>query len=206
MPTDRHSADDADHNQSTSGEQSSHNTTATVIPEVDSDSSETSAASSSRPSHSQRPANSQSRNVEESAKAEAPEDSEVFEGSQGSEDSQRSADTADTSESEEGKDQQKLKKLPTWSLAILAIGALYMLLVAIGVIGDGFKEMGSDTAKGLFDFAPTPSLPCSWAFWRPRSSSLHQRRRPSSSPWLPRERCPWRSPSPWSWVRTSAHR
>lgn len=78
MPTDRHSADDADHNQSTSGEQSSHNTTATVIPEVDSDSSETSAAPSSRPSHSQRPANSQSRNVEESAKAEAPEDSEVL--------------------------------------------------------------------------------------------------------------------------------
>ncbi|HJF12630.1 Na/Pi symporter, partial [Corynebacterium falsenii] len=158
MPTDRHSADDTDHNQSTSGEQSSHNTTATVIPEVDSDSSETSAASSSRPSHSQRPANSQSRNVEESAKAEAPEDSEVFEGPQGSEDSQRSADTADTSESKEGKDQQKLKKLPTWSLAILAIGALYMLLVAIGVIGDGFKEMGSDTAKGLFDFATNPFI------------------------------------------------
>lgn len=161
MPTDRHSADDADHNQNTSGEQSSHNTTATVIPEVESDSSETSAASSSRHSHSQRSANSQSRNVEESAKAEAPEDSEGSKGSEsseGSEGSQRSADTADTSESEEGKDQQKLKKLPTWSLAILAIGALYMLLVAIGVIGDGFKEMGSDTAKGLFDFATNPFI------------------------------------------------
>lgn len=33
---------------------------------------------------------------------------------------------------------------------------LYLLICAIGVIGNGFKGLGSDTAQGLFDFATNP--------------------------------------------------
>ena len=51
-----------------------------------------------------------------------------------------------------------LRRLPNWALTLLAIGTLYMLIVAIGVIGDGFKGLGKDAAEGLFDFATNPFI------------------------------------------------
>ena len=51
-----------------------------------------------------------------------------------------------------------IRRLPNWVLTLLAIGTLYMLIVAIGVIGDGFKSLGKDAAEGLFDFATNPFI------------------------------------------------
>ena len=51
-----------------------------------------------------------------------------------------------------------IRRLPNWVLTLLAIGTLYMLVVAIGVIGDGFKGLGKDAAEGLFDFATNPFI------------------------------------------------
>ena len=51
-----------------------------------------------------------------------------------------------------------IRRLPNWVLTLLAIGTLYMLIVAIGVIGDGFKGLGKDAAEGLFDFATNPFI------------------------------------------------
>lgn len=51
-----------------------------------------------------------------------------------------------------------LRRLPNWVLTLLAIATLYMLIVAIGVIGDGFKGLGKDAAEGLFDFATNPFI------------------------------------------------
>ena len=51
-----------------------------------------------------------------------------------------------------------LRRLPNWALTLLAIGTLYMLIVAIGVIGNGFKGLGEDAAEGLFDFATNPFI------------------------------------------------
>lgn len=51
-----------------------------------------------------------------------------------------------------------LRRLPNWALTLLAIGTLYMLIVAIGVIGNGFKGLGKDAAEGLFDFATNPFI------------------------------------------------
>ncbi|HIW96838.1 MAG TPA: Na/Pi symporter [Candidatus Corynebacterium gallistercoris] len=50
------------------------------------------------------------------------------------------------------------RQLPKWALISLAIGSLYLLLVAIGVIGDGFKALGKDAAEGLFEFATNPFI------------------------------------------------
>ncbi len=38
------------------------------------------------------------------------------------------------------------------------VAMLYLLICAIGVIGDGFKALGEDTAQGLFDFATNPLI------------------------------------------------
>ncbi|WP_448851614.1 Na/Pi symporter [Corynebacterium sp. 335C] len=51
-----------------------------------------------------------------------------------------------------------LRRLPTWLLWLLAIATLYMLIVAIGVIGDGFKGLGKESAQQLFDFATNPFI------------------------------------------------
>lgn len=51
-----------------------------------------------------------------------------------------------------------LRRLSNWVLTLLAIATLYMLIVAIGVIGDGFKGLGKDAAEGLFDFATNPFI------------------------------------------------
>ncbi|MDO4686962.1 MAG: Na/Pi symporter, partial [Corynebacterium sp.] len=50
------------------------------------------------------------------------------------------------------------KKLPHWLLWLGCLATLYMLIVAIGIIGDGFKGLGKDTAQGLFDFATNPII------------------------------------------------
>lgn len=50
------------------------------------------------------------------------------------------------------------RHLPRWALIPLAIGSLYLLLVAIGVIGDDFKALGEDVAEGLFEFATNPFI------------------------------------------------
>ena len=36
------------------------------------------------------------------------------------------------------------------------VAMLYLLICAIGIIGNGFKGLGADTAEGLFDFATNP--------------------------------------------------
>lgn len=41
-------------------------------------------------------------------------------------------------------------------LAVIAL--LYLLVCAVGVIGDGFKALGKDTAEGLFEFATNPFI------------------------------------------------
>ena len=51
-----------------------------------------------------------------------------------------------------------LRRRPNWVLTLLAIATLYMLIVAIGVIGDGIKGLGQDAAEGLFDFATNPFI------------------------------------------------
>lgn len=51
-----------------------------------------------------------------------------------------------------------LHRLPNWFLWLLALATLYMLIVAIGVIGDGFKGLGRDAAQSLFDFATNPFI------------------------------------------------
>lgn len=50
------------------------------------------------------------------------------------------------------------RRLPHWLLWLGALATLYMLIVAIGIIGDGFKGLGSDTAQSLFDFATNPFI------------------------------------------------
>ena len=54
------------------------------------------------------------------------------------------------------KDARILGKLPDWALWLLVTACLYMLIVAIGVIGDGFGALGEDTAEYLFSFASNP--------------------------------------------------
>lgn len=39
---------------------------------------------------------------------------------------------------------------------LLALGLLYILICAVGLIGTGFGNLGEDTASGLFDFAVNP--------------------------------------------------
>ncbi|WP_223144653.1 Na/Pi symporter [Corynebacterium poyangense] len=51
-----------------------------------------------------------------------------------------------------------LQTLPSWILWIAAVGILYMLIVAITVIGDGFKTLSGQAAEGLFDFAANPLI------------------------------------------------
>lgn len=53
---------------------------------------------------------------------------------------------------------QGLRRLPNWVLTLFALGTLYMLIVAIGVIGNGFKGLGKDAAESLFDFATNPFI------------------------------------------------
>lgn len=48
--------------------------------------------------------------------------------------------------------------LPHWLLWLGTLATLYLLIVAIGVIGDGFKGLGKDTAQSLFDFATNPFI------------------------------------------------
>ncbi|WJZ03733.1 Na/Pi symporter [Corynebacterium freiburgense] len=50
------------------------------------------------------------------------------------------------------------RALPRWVLWLGALATLYMLIVAIGIIGDGFKGLGKDAAQGLFDFATNPFI------------------------------------------------
>lgn len=40
--------------------------------------------------------------------------------------------------------------------ALGAVGLLYLLVCAVGLIGDGFGNLGSDTASNLFEFAVNP--------------------------------------------------
>ena len=49
-------------------------------------------------------------------------------------------------------------KLPDWVPWLLVPACLYMLIVAIGVIGDGFGALGEDTAEDLFSFASNPII------------------------------------------------
>lgn len=51
-----------------------------------------------------------------------------------------------------------LSKLPSGFLWFLAVAILYMLIVAISVIGDGFKALSGDAAVGLFEFAAHPLI------------------------------------------------
>lgn len=60
----------------------------------------------------------------------------------------------------DGKDEATgpLASLPKWLLWLLALTTLYLLVVAIGVIGDGFSALGEDTAEQIFDFATNPFI------------------------------------------------
>ncbi|MCF4007412.1 Na/Pi symporter [Corynebacterium uropygiale] len=51
-----------------------------------------------------------------------------------------------------------VQSMPSWLLWIAAIAILYMLIVAISVIGDGFKALSGSAAAGLFDFASNPLI------------------------------------------------
>ncbi|AWB82117.1 hypothetical protein C3B44_06890 [Corynebacterium yudongzhengii] len=63
----------------------------------------------------------------------------------------------DTSMEEEAQHSQgPFAAMPKWALWILAFVTLYFLIVAIGVIGDGFSAVGEDTAEAAFEFATNP--------------------------------------------------
>ncbi|WP_295628580.1 Na/Pi symporter [uncultured Corynebacterium sp.] len=56
------------------------------------------------------------------------------------------------------KDSRILGSLPDWALWLLVPACLYVLIVAIGVIGDGFSALGEDAAEDLFSFASNPII------------------------------------------------
>ncbi|MFD5868425.1 Na/Pi symporter [Corynebacterium sp. NPDC060344] len=56
------------------------------------------------------------------------------------------------------KDARILGRIPDWGLWLLVPACLYMLIVAIGLIGDGFAALGEDSAESLFSFAGNPLI------------------------------------------------
>ena len=48
------------------------------------------------------------------------------------------------------------RSMPGWLRALLVIGLLYLFLVAVRMLEDGVKGLGSDTAGGLFDGITSP--------------------------------------------------
>lgn len=55
-----------------------------------------------------------------------------------------------------GPEARLLNRLPMWGRWLLAVLALYLLIVAVGLIGDGFSAVGEDAAESAFDFAANP--------------------------------------------------
>lgn len=48
--------------------------------------------------------------------------------------------------------------IPTWLRWIGVVAMIYLLICAVGIIGDGFKGLGEGAAEGLFDFATNPFI------------------------------------------------
>lgn len=69
-----------------------------------------------------------------------------------------STDTDDGDEDNQKKSglSAPLSKMPMWARWILAVIALYFLIVAVGLIGDGISGVGEDAAQKAFDFASNP--------------------------------------------------
>ncbi|GMA41012.1 Na/Pi symporter [Mobilicoccus caccae] len=59
----------------------------------------------------------------------------------------------EVSREDERNDLSTTQKALRWVGVLLA---LYLLVCAVGAIGDGFKALGEDAARGLFDFAANP--------------------------------------------------
>ncbi|WP_298088695.1 hypothetical protein [uncultured Corynebacterium sp.] len=112
-------------------------------------------------------------------------DSAEPDGSTGSTDSapdDPGADNPDDSVSkgdEARRESRVFGKLPDWMLWLLVPACLYKLIVAIGVIGDGFGALGEDTAEDLFSFASNPSA----GRWSSAGPSRRRRSTTSSTCW-----------------------